>query len=71
MLSARRIAAPTRVHSQGRLHEKPEIATASRSQTIPNEPISERPSKNGSISPTRLSTTHPWRLRSSPPSAGT
>jgi hypothetical protein len=71
MLSARRIAAPTRVHNQGRLHEKPEIATASRSQTIPNDPIRERPSKRGSTKPTRWSTTHPWRLRSSPPNAGT
>jgi hypothetical protein len=38
MLSERRIAAPTRVHSHGRLHEKPEIAKAMPSQTNPNEP---------------------------------
>jgi hypothetical protein len=38
MLSQRRIAAPTRVHSHGLLHENPEIANAIPSQTKPNEP---------------------------------
>ena len=47
-LSASRIAAPTRVHSHGRLHAKPEIPSAIASQTKPNEPAYERASKNGS-----------------------
>src|SRR5688500_17640389 len=67
MLSASRIAAPTRVQSHGRLHEKPEIATATTSQTIPKEPISDSPSKIGSNRPSRWSTTQPWTLRSTPP----
>jgi hypothetical protein len=59
-LSAIRIAAPTRVQSQGRLQEKPEIATAISSQTIPNEPMSVSPSKIGSSTPVRWSTTQLW-----------
>jgi len=60
-LSATRIVAPTRVHSQGRLHDKPEIARAIPSQTNPNEPAYESASKNGSSTPTRWSTTQLWR----------
>ena len=57
MLSEIRIATATRVQSQGRLQEKPEIATAIASQMKPNEPAYESASKSGSSTPSRLSTT--------------
>jgi len=56
-LSASRIATPTRVQSHGRLHEKPEIATASASQMSPKEPAYESASKNQLSAPMRWSTT--------------
>jgi hypothetical protein len=60
-LSATRIAAPTRVHSHGRLQEKPEIAKAMPSQTNPNDPAYDSAAKSGSSSPSRWSTTQLWR----------